>query len=113
VIVALGGNDASSQVPIDVTRQNLSKLVSMFKRAGAEVFLTNRTRPGEGHGDSSFEAVAKEYQAVLMPPLLTGVAGNADLLIADGSHPNAAGYTVIVRNILAVIEPYLKRADAP
>ena len=50
------------------------------------------------------------HHAVLMPPLTSGVAGHPDLLIADGSHPNAEGYTIIVRNILEVIEPYLKRA---
>jgi lysophospholipase L1-like esterase len=44
-----------------------------------------------------------------MPPLLTGVSGHPDLLLSDGSHPNAEGYTIIVRNILGIIEPYLQK----
>jgi lysophospholipase L1-like esterase len=48
---------------------------------------------------------------VLMPPLLTGVSGNPDLLLSDGSHPNAEGYTIIVRNIFEIIEPYLTRIE--
>jgi acyl-CoA thioesterase-1 len=110
VLIALGGNDAGSRVPIDTTRANLGKLISMFKRAGAEVFVANRNLPGGGQDSGSiFAALAKEYQAVLMPPLLSGVAGHPDLLIGDGSHPNAEGYTIVVQNLLAVLEPYLKK----
>src|SRR5712671_1981444 len=48
VIIALGGNDAGSRVPIETTSANLGKLISMFKRVGAEVFVTNRNLPGGG-----------------------------------------------------------------
>ena len=110
VIIALGGNDAGSRLPIETTRANLGKLISMFKRVGAEVFVTNRNLPGGGQdGGSIFAELAREYHAVLLPPLTSGVAGHPDLLIEDGSHPNAEGYTIIVRNLLAVIEPYLKK----
>jgi acyl-CoA thioesterase-1 len=110
VIIALGGNDAGAHMPVDMTRANLGKLISMFKRTGAEVFVANRSLPGGGQDSGSiFAALAKEYQAVLMPPLLSGVSGHPDLLIGDGSHPNAEGYTIVVRNLLEVIEPYLKK----
>ena len=113
VIVALGGNDAGSHVPIQTTRANLAKLISMFKRVGAEVFVTNRSLPGGGQESGSiFAELAREYHAVLMPPLTSGVAGHPELLIEDGSHPNADGYTIIVRRILEIIEPYLKK-DPP
>ena len=49
---------------------------------------------------------------MLVPPLLSGVTGNPDLLIEDGSHPNAAGYVIVVRNLLAIIEPYLEKANS-
>ena len=110
VIIALGGNDAGSRLPIETTRANLGKLISMFRRVGAEVFVTNRNLPGGGPDTGSiFAELAREYHAVLLPPLTSGVAGHPDLLIEDGSHPNAEGYTIIVRNLLAVIEPYLKK----
>ena len=110
VIIALGGNDEGSRVPIENTRANLGKLISMFKRVGAEVFVTNRNLPGGGQDSSSiFAELARQYHAVLMPPLTSGVAGHPELLIEDGSHPNADGYTIIVRRILEIIEPYLKK----
>jgi len=113
VIIALGGNDASSRMPIESTRANLGKLISMFKRVGAEVIVANRNLPGGGQDTGSFVAqLAAQYHAVLMPPLTSEVAGHPDLLIEDGSHPNAAGYTIIVRRILGIIEPYLKKDTA-
>ena len=114
VIIALGGNDASSRMSIESTRANLGKLISMFKRVGAEVIVANRNLPGGGEDSGSFVAeLATQYHAVLMPPLTSGVAGHPDLLIEDGSHPNAAGYTIIVRRILGILEPYLKKDSAP
>ena len=113
MIIALGGNDAGSRVPVETTRANLGKLISMFKRVGAEVFVTNRNLPGGGQDTGSiFAQLAREYHAVLMPPLTSGVAGHPELLIEDGSHPNAEGYAIIVRNILAIIEPHLKKDSA-
>jgi acyl-CoA thioesterase I len=107
VIVALGGNDSGSHVPLEATRANMTKLVSIFRRVGAEVFITDRRVPG---AEGMFAEIAKEQGAVLMSPLTTDVAGNPDLLIGDQSHPNADGYTIIVANILKVLEPHLRKA---
>ena len=109
VIIALGGNDGGSRVPIAATRANLAKLISMYKRVGAEVFVADRNLPG---GNGFVAELAREHHAVLMPPLLTGVSGHPELLLGDGSHPNAEGYTIIVGNILQILEPYLVRATA-
>jgi acyl-CoA thioesterase-1 len=109
VIIALGGNDGGSRVPIATTRANLAKLISMYKRVGAEVFVADRNLPG---GNGFVAELAREHHAVLMPPLLTGVSGRPELLLRDGSHPNAEGYTIIVGNILPILEPYLVRTTA-
>jgi acyl-CoA thioesterase-1 len=113
VIIALGGNDQGARLPLSVTRANVSKMVSMFKRIGAEVFLADRTLRGDTEANSEtgsiFAAIAREHRAVLMPALLAGVTGHPELLLSDGSHPNAEGYTIVVRNVLAAIEPYLQK----
>ena len=106
VIIALGGNDGGSRVPSATTRANLGKLISMFKRVGAEVFVADRRLAG---GGDMVAELAREHHAVLMPPLLTGVDGHPDLLLGDGRHPNADGYAIIVGNLLKIIEPYLKK----
>ena len=114
VIIALGGNDGGGRVPIERTRQNMAKLISMFKRVGAEVFVTDRRLSADRSDSGSiFSTLATEYNAVLMPPLLTGVSGHPDLLLSDGSHPTAEGYTIIVGNIFRILEPHLKQPQRP
>ena len=106
VLIALGGNDGGNRVRPEATRANLTKMMSLFKRAGAEVFLFDRNIRGT---EGMFAELAQEQHAILLPPLTTGVAGNPDLLIGDQSHPNAEGYTIIVANLLKVLEPYLQK----
>ena len=106
VLIALGGNDGGNRVRPEATRANLTKMMSLFKRAGAEVFLFDRNIRG---AEGMFADLAKEQHAILLPPLTTGVAGNPDLLIGDQSHPNAEGYTIIVGNLLKHLEPYLQK----
>jgi acyl-CoA thioesterase I len=47
VIIALGGNDSGNRVPIATTRANMSRLIAMFKRVGAEVIVANRNLSGD------------------------------------------------------------------
>jgi acyl-CoA thioesterase I len=113
VIIALGGNDGGGRVPVDRTRQNLAKMVSLFKRIGAEVFLCDRRLSADRESSETiFAKLAREYNAVLAPPLLTGVSGHPELLLSDGTHPTGEGYTIIVANLFKVIEPYLKRGHS-
>jgi acyl-CoA thioesterase I len=114
VIIALGGNDSGGRFPIARTRANMDRLISMYKRGGATVVVANRNLPGDDGRDATtiFAVLAAQHGAVLMPPLLTGVDGHAELLIEDGRHPNADGYAIVVRNILTVLEPLLKEAPA-
>ncbi len=110
VIIALGGNDGGS-VPRSRTRDNLGRMITMYKRIGAEVFLADREmRSADGQPAASmFADLARELHAILMPPLLTGVAGHPDLLLDDGRHPTGEGYTIIVSRLIPILEPYLKR----
>jgi acyl-CoA thioesterase-1 len=109
VVIALGGNDAGNRVPIATTRANMSRLIGMYRRVGAVVIVANRNLPGDDGRDatSMFAELAAEHGAVLMPPLLSGVEGRADLLIGDGRHPNAEGYRIVVANLLPVLQPFL------
>jgi acyl-CoA thioesterase I len=106
VLIALGGNDGGAGVRPEVTKANLTKMMSLYRRTGADVFLFDRKLRG---AENVFADLAKEQGAVLLPSLTTGVAGNPDLLIGDLSHPNAEGYTIIVGNLMKSLEAYLKK----
>ena len=101
VIIELGGNDAAAGIDPAVSRENIRAMIQRLKPGHARVFLA-------GGRVSSIDEVAKA-EGVTVIPFLDGVAGHADLLISDGHHPNAAGYAVVVSNILNVLEPALAR----
>jgi acyl-CoA thioesterase-1 len=100
VIIQLGGNDISQGIPRSVTRQNLQTIVSRFKPGGARLLLA-------GGRFSYLDDLATELRIPVVP-FLSGVAGNPELLQADGVHPTGEGYTVVVENILKVLEPVLE-----
>jgi acyl-CoA thioesterase I len=114
VIIALGGNDQGS-VAATRTKENLRKLVSMFVRTNALVFLADRNLSADRTNPSApslFAELAKEENAILMPSLRDGVAGHPELLLSDGSHPNTEGYTIVANRIFGILEPHLSGAES-
>jgi acyl-CoA thioesterase-1 len=113
VVIALGGNDQGS-VATTRTKENLRKLVSMFVRTDALVFLADRNLSADRanpSGPSLFAELAKEENAILMPSLRAGVAGHPELLLSDGSHPNGEGYTIVANRIFGILEPHLSETE--
>ena len=111
VLIAIGGNDRSTRMSPEQTQDNLRRLVSMHVRAGSTVFLADRgaaTDGGDVSNNSLYAALAEEEGALLMPSLREGIAGNAAYFLADMSHPNAEGYTIIAVRMLELIRPYLQ-----
>jgi acyl-CoA thioesterase-1 len=100
VIIQLGGNDVSQGIPQSVSRENVRTMIQYFKPGGALVLFA-------GGRFSYLDDLARELNVPVIP-FLDGVAGHRDLLQADGVHPTAEGYTVVVSNILKVLEPLLK-----
>ena len=56
-----------------------------------------------------FPALAREHDATLLPFLLEGVAGRAELNQADGVHPNYDGERIVTENVWRGLEPLLRR----
>ena len=57
-------------------------------------------------------SLAKAHKTALMPFYLDGVAGNRELNIADGMHPNPKGAAIVADNLWPVLEPLLTAAAA-
>lgn len=112
VLIALGGNDQGGRMAAERTKENLRKMVSMFVRMGATVFLADRNLPAdraEAGAPSLFAELAAEEGALLMPSLRQDIAGKPALLLADMSHPNAEGYTIVANRIFGILEPHLQK----
>ena len=115
VIVALGANDGMRGQELASVRANLDAIVARFQKAGARVIVAGmEVPPNYGARYAAdfrrlFWEVALKRKAAFMPFLLEGVAGNPKLNQADGIHPTAEGYRVVVDHLWPIIQPLLAR----
>lgn len=114
VIIELGANDALRGYPLKATKKNLIKMIKASKLAGAEVLLIGNQIPpnyGRRYADAFFKLyqdIAQQEEVSLVPFMLDNVALNQDLMLKDGLHPNAAGQSVVLQNIMPKVLPLLE-----
>jgi len=106
VILELGSNDRGNGIPPQQTQDYLEQMIARFQRTRIEVVLAGRSIAG---GEDVYESLARKYHLTLIPSFLAGVSGHSELTIADGTHPNADGYAIVVKTVLKSIEPLLKK----
>jgi len=113
VIVELGGNDALRALAPGQTRENLDSILTRLRQAGVDILLTGMLAPRNLGSDyySKFDQIYPElsnkHNIPLYPFFLQGVAGNPELNLRDGIHPNARGGWAIVANIMPYVEKVL------
>lgn len=113
VIVQTGTNDGLRGVPPGELHRNIDAIVQKLLEQGVAVVLAGmrNLQQHTGSYDEEFAqvypAVAARYGVVLIPEFLAGVAGVAALNRADGIHPTAEGYGLIVRTVLPPVEQAL------
>lgn len=113
LVLALGANDGLRGVPPAETRRNLQAAISLAKEAGVRVVLAGMKLPpnyGPEHlrkFERIFPELARDNDLPLIPFLLEGVAAKPALNLADGIHPNPAGYRIVVENVLETVLPLL------
>jgi acyl-CoA thioesterase-1 len=114
VILELGGNDGLRALPIAQLRSDLSRMIELSRAAGAKVLLLGmRIPPNYGPSyTSQFSAVYADLAQTLhvptVPFLLEGIALHADLMQADGIHPDQAGQPKLLQNVWPALLPLLK-----
>lgn len=113
-VLELGINDLIRKVNITAIAENLRRIITAVKLRypGCKLILMGMQLP-QSFGQTAqafnlmYNALAEEFQMAFVPFFLKDVAGQRHLNLADGLHPNAAGYRVIAENIWPVIEPLL------
>ena len=112
LVVALGGNDALRGLTVDDLNRNLTAIIERAQARKVTVILAgmeappNLGRPYASAFRQVYPELAATHRVALLPFLLEGVAGVADLNQEDGIHPNAAG----ARRVADNLRPYLERA---
>ncbi len=118
VILELGANDALRGIDPAVTRKALDGILKKLKARKIAVLIAGMYAPRNlgpeyvRDFDGIFPALAKEYDAIIYPFFLDGVASDAKLNQRDGLHPTAPGIDVIVARILPKVEELIGRVRA-
>jgi len=117
VILEFGANDALRGIQVEETKKALSEMLQKLKARDLEVLLAGMEAPRNWGQDyvgafrAMYESLAKEYNALLYPFFLEGVALNSSLNLDDGLHPNAEGVRHIVDKILPKVEQLIQRVE--
>jgi acyl-CoA thioesterase-1 len=107
MVVELGANDALRGQPLAAVEENLRLIVEQSQRAGVQVLLVGLRIPPSYGSDYAegfaalYPRLARELDVPLVPFLLEGVAGDPELNLPDGIHPNAEGH----RRIAELVAP--------
>ncbi len=115
-IVALGSNDGLRGIEPGEMRANLAAILDALRAEGIPVLLAGMLAPRNlgpeyaAEFDAVFPDLAQEYDALLYPFLLEGVALDPARNQADGIHPNARGVARMVEGILPLAEKLIARA---
>lgn len=115
VILELGGNDGLRGQPLKLLEKNLQTMIDASKKNGAQVLLAGMQIP-PNYGprySNQFKALytqlAEKNQTALIPFLLEGIGGNAELVQRDGIHPTAEAQPIIVKNVQPELEKLLQQ----
>jgi acyl-CoA thioesterase-1 len=116
LVVELGANDGLRGQDPEATAENLRRIVRAVRERWprAAVLLCAMEAPpnmGEEYTRrfrAIFPAVAEETGAVLVPFLLDGVAGVAELNQDDGMHPTPEGHRRMAANVWPSLEPAVR-----
>lgn len=112
-ILELGANDGLRGFDINLTRNNLNRMVELAQADSAKVLLLGIQLPANyGHAFREkfrqiFSEVASQQQIAFVPFFLKGVAETRDLMQPDGIHPAAEAQPVILDNIWPALQPLL------
>lgn len=113
ILLALGANDGLRGLKLGQTKKNLEKIIQKAQEMKIKVVLggmqipTNYGKEYRKKFHQMYKDLAKKYKLTLIPFLLEGVGGRAELNISDGIHPNQKGHEVVAKNVLSHIQSLL------
>jgi acyl-CoA thioesterase I len=115
VVLELGANDALRGLPLSAAKDNLSKMVDLGEKAGAQVLLVGmRIPPNYGPRYTAdfvqmYSDLKAQYHLAFVPFLLESVALDSSKMQDDGLHPNAEGEPPVLDTLWPQLVPLLKK----
>lgn len=114
LVVWIGGNDGLRGQDVGAMRQNIDRILTAAKQKNVPTVLVDMQVPPNLGRDYTerfhavFADLAKQHGIPLIPFALDGIAGEEDLNLADGIHPNARGHARIADHLWRSLEPRLR-----
>ncbi len=115
VLIELGGNDGLRGQPLGRLEENLTRMVSASREAGAEAVLFEMRIPSnygptytEGF-HATFGKVAQSVKAPLVPFFLETIALDPDAFQDDGIHPTVSAQPAMLETAWPALEAALKK----
>jgi len=109
IILGTGANDGLRGIDLQLTRDNLDRIVTRLRAEGIIVVLAgmkmvkNLGKSFTREFESLYPAIAAKHDLILIPFFLEGVAANRQLNQADGIHPTEEGYRRVVDHLYPFI----------
>lgn len=121
LVLELGANDGLRGLTLELTEQNLRRIIETTKAAypEARIIIAGMEVPpnlGEAYASTfrdMFPTIARDTQSDLIPFLLEGVGGEPNLNLVDRKHPNADGHRLVADTIWHTLRPIIEPSDAP
>ena len=115
-VLELGGNDGLRGIDLDVTKENLQKIIDKVeaKYPEAQIVVAGMQVPpnlGPEYTEKfkeMYPALAEKNDAELIPFVLDGVGRNPELMQNDGIHPNVKGHKVVAETVWDTLKPILQ-----
>ncbi|WP_108126218.1 arylesterase [Saccharospirillum mangrovi] len=118
VLLELGANDGLRGYPVPRITSNLSRMIELSQRAGAEVILLGIQLPPNmgarytGPFSQQYADLADQFQLRYLPFLLDGVALTNALMQDDGLHPTAAAQPLVLDNVWPLVNAALSNRSS-
>jgi len=106
-VLELGANDGLRGITLSETKRNLKAIIQKVREKFPDTIILlagMQIPPNMGpeyikEFQEMYPAIAKEENVQLIPFLLEGVAGNADLNLPDGIHPTEEGHRIVFKTV--------------
>ncbi len=111
VILELGANDGLRGFPLQITYNNLQKMIQLSQQSNAKVLLAGIYLPpnyGEKYSVlfyKNFTLLAEKHSLIFIPYLLKDLT--KELFQDDGLHPKEAAQGIILDNVWPLLKPLL------
>ncbi len=117
-VIESGANDGLRGVAVEAIEHNLRQIIRRVRevRPQAVIALVQMEalpNYGRSYGTAFHDLyvrVARDEKVALLPFLLDGVAGRAELNQGDGIHPNVDGERIVTDNVWRGLAPLLRGA---